>query len=108
MAKRVFNNSKVTDHHAIIPTDESPILRDLSPDERKLYDIIVRRFLVLFYPAYRFEKIQVDLNINGESFVANELIILDHGFKDVTGKENGRSSIKKTIEHENRTNTHCP
>ena len=56
MAKRVFNNSKVTDHHAIIPTDESPILRDLSPDERKLYDIIVRRFLVFFYPAYRFEN----------------------------------------------------
>ncbi len=95
MAKRVFNNSKVTDHHAIIPTDESPILRDLTSDERKLYDIIVRRFLVLFYPAYRFEKIQVDLNINGESFVANELIILDSGFKMITGKENADHQLKR-------------
>ena len=44
VAKRVFNNSKVTDHHAIIPTEERVRLEDLSADERKIYDLIARRF----------------------------------------------------------------
>ncbi|HEY4554264.1 MAG TPA: DNA topoisomerase 3 [Bacillaceae bacterium] len=86
MAKRVFNNEKVTDHHAIIPTDERPVLSDLSPDERKLYDIIVRRFLALFYPASRFETIHVTFDAAGESFSARETIMVEQGFRAVTGK----------------------
>ncbi|MBS4177534.1 DNA topoisomerase III [Lederbergia citrea] len=95
MAKKVFNNDKVTDHHAIIPTDERPILADLSPDERKLYDIIVRRFLALFYPAYRFETIQVGFQVAEEFFAAKESIVIENGFKSVTGKGEDDHQLKQ-------------
>ncbi len=86
LAKRVFNNEKVSDHHAIIPTDERPRLNDLSPDERKLYDIIVRRFLALFYPIFKYETIHVTFDVAGENFSSQESIVIDSGFKSVTGK----------------------
>lgn len=51
---RVFNNAQVSDHHAIIPTTKTPQLGTLSSDERKIYDLIVRRFLGAFYPDAEF------------------------------------------------------
>lgn len=86
-AKRVFNNEKVTDHHAIIPTEERSVLNDLSSDERKLYDLIVRRFLTLFYQPYRYEGIKAVIEVAGETFTANETVVVDLGFKAVTSKE---------------------
>lgn len=86
-ARRVFNNEKVTDHHAIIPTEERLHLADLSPDERKLYDLIVRRFLALFYPAYQYEVIHAHFDVEGESLSARETNILELGFKKVLGKD---------------------
>ncbi|UII56501.1 DNA topoisomerase 3 [Cytobacillus spongiae] len=85
-AVRVFNNEKVTDHHAIIPTEERLHMGDLSTDERRLYDLIARRFLALFYPPYQYETIQATLDINGEAFQAKEKTVLDAGFKAVIGK----------------------
>ncbi|MGG1575756.1 DNA topoisomerase 3 [Fictibacillus sp. NRS-1165] len=93
-ARKVFNNSKVSDHHAIIPTDETPHLGDLSADERKLYDIIVRRFLALFYGPYQTETIHAVINVKGETFSARETKIVDAGFKKVTGKDEDRSDSK--------------
>jgi DNA topoisomerase III len=87
VAKKVFNDAKVTDHHAIIPTDEPLHLGDLDNDERKLYDLIARRFLALFYPAYKSETLTATLNIAGESFIARETLVLDAGFKVLSGKE---------------------
>ncbi|MET3729498.1 DNA topoisomerase-3 [Fictibacillus halophilus] len=87
VAKKVFNDSKVTDHHAIIPTDEPLHLGDLDNDERKLYDLIARRFLALFYPAYRSETLTATLNVAGETFMARETLVLDPGFKVLSGKE---------------------
>ncbi len=87
VAKKVFNDSKVTDHHAIIPTDEPLHLGDLDNDERKLYDLIARRFLALFYPAYRSETLTAAMNVAGETFIARETLVLDPGFKVLSGKE---------------------
>ncbi|MFG6496417.1 DNA topoisomerase III [Fictibacillus sp. UD] len=87
VAKKVFNDSKVTDHHAIIPTDEPLHLGDLDNDERKLYDLIARRFLALFYPAYRTETLTAAMNVAGETFMARETLVLDPGFKVLSGKE---------------------
>lgn len=87
VAKKVFNDSKVTDHHAIIPTDEPLHLGDLDNDERKLYDLIARRFLALFYPPYRTETLTASLNVAGETFVARETFVIDPGFKVLLGKE---------------------
>ncbi|GAM12507.1 DNA topoisomerase III [Mesobacillus selenatarsenatis] len=85
--RKVFNNEKVTDHHAIIPTEERLHLADLSPDERKLYDLIVRRFLALFYPAYQYEVVHANFDVEGESLSARETNILELGFKKVLGKD---------------------
>jgi DNA topoisomerase-3 len=87
LAKRVFNNEKVTDHHAIIPTEQRLNLSDLDSDERKIYDLIARRFLALFYPAYEYETIHAAFKVEGEIFTAKETNIIDLGFKKVLGKE---------------------
>lgn len=94
-AKRVFNDSKVTDHHAIIPTEERPVISSLSQDERKLYDMIVRRFLALFYAPYRYASIHVVLEAAGETFSARETSVLDEGFRSVIGKGNDEPETKR-------------
>jgi len=50
-SKRVFDDTKVTDHHAIIPTNKRASLDKMSEDEKKLFDLVVRRFIGAFYPA---------------------------------------------------------
>lgn len=98
LARRVFNNEKVTDHHAIIPTEERLHLADLSPDERKLYDLIVRRFLALFYPAYQYEVIHASFEVEGESLSARETNVLELGYKKVLGKDDDDSD-KQSLGH---------
>ncbi|PFN79469.1 DNA topoisomerase III [Bacillus sp. AFS076308] len=87
LAKRVFNNEKVTDHHAIIPTEQRLNLGELDNDERKLYDLIARRFLALFLPVYEYETIHAVFKVEGETFTAKETNVLDLGFKKVLGKD---------------------
>ncbi|OMF52478.1 DNA topoisomerase III [Paenibacillus sp. FSL R5-0490] len=97
LAKRVFNNEKVTDHHAIIPTEERVHLGDLSPDERKLYEMILRRFLAIFHNPYKYETIQAAIDVNGETFTARETAVIDLGYRKVernTEEETGKQSLK--------------
>ncbi|MFC0296637.1 DNA topoisomerase III [Geobacillus jurassicus] len=96
-AKRVFHDDKVTDHHAIIPTDERLDLSRLSSDERKLYDLIARRFLALFYPPYEYETATVVFDIGGETFVARETAVVNMGFKAILGKE--EANAQPTLSH---------
>src|SRR5579875_690721 len=93
MAKRVFNNEKVTDHHAIIPTEQRLNISDLDSDERKIYDLIARRFLALFYPAYEYETIHATFKVEGETFTAKETNVLNLGFKKILGKEESDNEI---------------
>ncbi|CAG7645309.1 DNA topoisomerase 3 [Paenibacillus solanacearum] len=86
LTKRIIDDSKVSDHHAIIPTDERPQLASLSADERKLYDLIVKRFITLFYPAFRFNETAAAIDIGGETFHAKGRITVDAGWKAVTGQ----------------------
>ncbi|GCL70221.1 DNA topoisomerase III [Paenibacillus naphthalenovorans] len=81
VTKRIVDDSKVSDHHAIIPTDERPQLQSLTADERKLYDMIVRRFIALFYPAFRYDETSVTVDIGGESFHAKGRITREAGWK---------------------------
>ncbi|KKK36181.1 DNA topoisomerase III [Mesobacillus campisalis] len=97
LARRVFNNEKVTDHHAIIPTEERLNLGDLETDERKLYDMIVRRFLALFYPAYEYETVSAVFDANGETLTARETNVLEPGFKKVTGKDDDAPEPKQSL-----------
>lgn len=79
--KYLVNNSKVTDHHAIIPTEEQPELYALSGPERNIYDLVVRRFLAVLLPPFAYEEIKLTLTIGGESFTAKGRRVLETGWK---------------------------
>ncbi len=81
--KYIVNNAKVTDHHAIIPTEESPDLWRLSGSERNIYDLVVRRFLAVLMPPYEYEEVELSLNCAGYSFSAKGKIVLNAGWKAV-------------------------
>lgn len=98
LAPRVFNNQKVTDHHAIIPTEQPIRLGDLSQDERKLFDLIAKRFLALFYPAYKYEIVRVTFEVNGETFLSKETTVIDEGFKVLTKQQDGEKHLK-SLQH---------
>ncbi len=83
--KRIFNNAKVSDHFAIIPTTEPP--RALSEPEQKLYDMVARRFLAVFYPAAEFlETIRIT-RVETEPFKSVGKVLLNPGWQAVYGKE---------------------
>ncbi|WP_282142127.1 DNA topoisomerase III [Cytobacillus oceanisediminis] len=97
LAKRVFNNEKVTDHHAIIPTEERVHLSDLSADERKLYELILRRFLAIFHNPYKYETIHASIEVDSETFTARETAVIDLGYRKVersSNEETGKQSLK--------------
>ncbi|WP_313430422.1 DNA topoisomerase III [Siminovitchia terrae] len=97
LASRVFNNQKVTDHHAIIPTEQPVRLSDLSQDERKLFDLIAKRFLALFYPAHKYETLRVTFETAGETFLAKETTVIEDGFKALTRQQDEKNF--KSLRH---------
>ncbi len=80
-SKKVFDNSKVTDHHAIIPTGELP--QNLSEAERNVYDLIVRRFIASFYPPCKVATTTVNGLVEKVKFKVNGKEILDPGWRVV-------------------------
>lgn len=83
IARSCINNAKVSDHHAIIPTEEAIELSVLSSEERKIYSLVVKRFLTCFYPPYEYRKIQAELFCEGERFTAVGRETLQKGWKKV-------------------------
>ena len=84
MARPGFvNDAKVSDHHAIIPTEQFVDLTHMTIDERRIYDLVVRRFLAVLYPAYEYEQTSIVAESNGESFTAHGNIVKSAGWKAV-------------------------
>ena len=79
--KSFVDDKKVTDHHAIIPTEEPVMLAKLDDRERKIYDLVIKRFLAVLSAPYRYEQTKVEVVIAGESFVLNENNVIDPGWK---------------------------
>lgn len=79
--KRIIDNKKVTDHHAIIPTDVVPRTNNLSPDEMNIYNLVVKRFIAVFYDYYKYETTEIIFDIDEEKFVASGKVIVDKGWK---------------------------
>lgn len=86
-SKKVFDNSKVTDHHAIIPTNVDPRKAPLSPDEKRVYDLIAKRFIAAFYPDCEFLTTTVMADINGYEFKATGKQITKEGWRSIYSKE---------------------
>jgi len=78
--KRIIDNSKITDHHAIIPTPKKPDLSKLPEDEAKIYRLVAWRLIEAFYPAYEYETTEVILKVEKEYFVAKGRTTLNPGF----------------------------
>lgn len=83
VTKRIVDDSKVTDHHAIIPTEQFVQLAALSNEERKLYDLIVRRFIALFYGPYRYDETSVVLAAGKDRLYAKGKIEKEKGWKEI-------------------------
>lgn len=85
-SKKVFDNSKVTDHHAIIPTGQ-PLPDSLTKTERDVFNLIALRFISAFFPDCSFEQTIVNANVDKISFKATGKVILDPGWKTVYAGE---------------------
>lgn len=81
--KGVFNNSKVTDHHGIIPTEERPRVEKMESDELKIYRMVVERFLGLFLPAYQAKKTTYQFLVEGIQFQCQQEEVIEAGWKQV-------------------------
>ena len=90
--KGVIDDARVSDHHAIIPTEESPVLQNLSDKERKLYDMIVKRFLAVFLPPHAYDQTVITLVVGGENFTAKGKTVRDEGWKRVYQQDKVESS----------------
>lgn len=84
-SKKVFDNAKVTDHHAIIPTGQAPNMLD--GDEKKMYHLIARRFIAVFYPDCTFSATTVLADISGQGFKATGKVILTPGWRAIYQKD---------------------
>lgn len=82
-SKAFVDDKKVSDHHAIIPTEEFVQLDKMSNDERKIYDLVVRRFIAVLYPAFEYEQTIMKASCVGETFTAKGKIIISSGWKSV-------------------------
>ena len=97
-SKKVFDNSKVTDHHAIIPTGVYP--QNLTDMEKRVYDLIARRFIAVFYPDCKFSTTTVLGEVEKVGFKATGKQILDPGWRVIFAKEQQEESKEKENEEE--------
>ena len=110
-SKKVFDNSKVTDHHAIIPTGESP--SGLIGNERQLYHLIATRFIAAFYPDCQFLATTVIGKVDETEFKATGKVITEPGWRNViqpNNDKNGDDNDDKILPHftEGETGPHTP
>ena len=79
--KNFVDDSKVSDHHAIIPTEQKGNLVNLSVEEKHIYDLVVKRFLSVMMKPYEYEQTSIKINVNGEIFIAKGNIPKQKGWK---------------------------
>ena len=82
ISKRIVDDSKVTDHHAIVPTNRESS-GNLSSDEAKVYDLVARRFVAVFLPAARFENTAVVTEVREETFLSRGRVVLEAGWREL-------------------------
>lgn len=83
VSKSFVDDSKVSDHHAIIPTEQYVNLSALTDKERKIYDLVVKRFLAVLSPVHEYEQVTIQAQIGSEKFIAKGKTVLSAGWKEV-------------------------
>ncbi len=101
-SKRIIDNSKVTDHHAIIPTDARLRTDSLTEEEKKVFSLVAARFLAVFYPYYRYETTKVYAEAEKERFLSKGTVVLEEGWQMV--EKTLTPAVKKKKKEEEEQN----
>lgn len=83
--KFIVNNAKVSDHHAIIPTEQSPNLQKLSYEERNIYDLVVRRFMAVLSEPFQYDEVKIEIAADKGCFFAKGKTPIKQGWKEFYG-----------------------
>ena len=108
VTRRTVDASKVTDHHAILPTAKRADPAKFSDDERKLYDLVARRMLSAFYPACDYDATKVITRVGEHSFRTNGRVTVNAGWHEVPAMENPPKPKKKMPKPEEETEGALP
>ena len=96
-----MDNNKVSDHHAIIPTEERANLSLLNDKERKIYDLVVKRFLAVLYPHFEYEQTTLKAKIGTEIFIAKGKSVINQGWKEIyehaAEEDDGKEDIAEQL-----------
>ena len=103
---KYVNDSKITDHYAIIPTGQGYENYDKLPDlQKQVYKVIVKRFLAIFYPPAEYNKIQVTVNVENETFYASGKVCINQGYLEILKPVENKKSTDSDEKEENSQNT---
>ena len=94
-SRKVFDNSKVTDHHAIIPTNVNPQNAALTADEKRVYDLVARRFIAAFHPDCEFDTTTVMARVGEHEFKATGKVIRNEGWRVVFKTQDARREMQE-------------
>ncbi|HEV2764083.1 MAG TPA: DNA topoisomerase III [Pyrinomonadaceae bacterium] len=92
LTSRHVDDKKVSDHHAVIPTTQRPDAASLAPDEKRVYDLVARRFLAAFFPDAELERTTIHTAVEGERFVTRGTVVLKAGWREVDPPGREKSS----------------
>ena len=99
---KYVNDSKITDHYAIIPTGQGYENYEKLPDlQKKIYKLIVKRFLAIFYPPAEFNKIQVTVNVENETFFASEKVCIKQGYLEIAKQNEQKQEKNESLNKKN-------
>ncbi len=90
-SNRIINNKKVTDHHAIIPTNVRPNISNISDEEKKIYNLIVKRFIAVFYEDHLYNTTELVVTIDKNTFVSKGKMITQQGWKQLYKSDKDQS-----------------
>ena len=99
---KYVNDSKITDHYAIIPTGQGYENYDKLPElQKQIYKLIVKRFLAIFYPPAEYSKVQVTVDVEGETFYASGKVCVNKGYLEIAKSSNKNVSKESTEDAQN-------
>lgn len=97
ISKRIIDNSKISDHHAIIPTEANINMNTLSSDEFKVYDLVARRFMQAFYPYYVYSTTKIVTVSEDESFLSTGTTIITKGWTELNVNSEKKRKKEETV-----------
>lgn len=100
--KAFVDDAKVSDHHAIIPTEQGIRMSELEYGERKIYELVVARFLAVLLPPCQYEQMEITVAVNGEQFIAKGNVMIHPGWREAGGNEIDDSETDQTDKIDNK------